>query len=72
MERKVEFLSAAELRNSYAGGGSKNASPMKRTAVGSAVGGDNFIDASDNSDTSVGGYFWDDMLHDLAVRGTGR
>ncbi|PGH18516.1 hypothetical protein AJ80_04486 [Polytolypa hystricis UAMH7299] len=57
MKRKTEFLSGAELKNSYGGGGSKNATPKKRSAADD----DNIIESGDSS---VDGDFWDDMMYD--------
>jgi hypothetical protein len=72
MERKSEFLSGVELKNSYGGGGSKNATPKKRSEVGSAADDDNLIESGDGSDTSVNGDFWDDMMYDWEARGKRR
>lgn len=62
MERKAEFLSGAELKNSYGGEDSKNATPRKRSAVGSAADDGNLTEAGDSSDSSVDGDFRDDMM----------
>lgn len=55
MEQKAEFPSGAELKNSYGGERSKNATPRKRSAVGSTADDGNFIEAGDSSDSSVDG-----------------
>lgn len=64
MERKAEFLSAAELKDSYDG------TPKKRSEVGSAADDDDSLtESGDGSDTSIDKDFWDDMMYDWEARG---
>ncbi|EEQ84126.1 hypothetical protein, variant [Blastomyces dermatitidis ER-3] len=73
LEWKAEFLSGAQLRASYSGGGLKSATSKKGRSALDALGEDNDLaESSEDSDIGMENDIWDNVMDEWEARGYSR